>query len=77
MDKAPNDSYRGLNDNDDPWIVLAVATARVLGEQKQIQGDRQATRRRTEEEKQEAQRAYVDYRLRELSAWERGLGIRN
>ena len=39
-------------------------------------GQRQTGRDRTQKQKEEDQRDYVDRRLRELRAWERGLKIR-
>lgn len=64
------------NDNNDPWISLAVATARLLKTTEQSEEDRRAERGsdRTDEKREQSeiddQRRTIEQRLRELSEWE-------
>jgi hypothetical protein len=61
-----------MNDNNDPWISLAAATARLLklDEQQTENSERDPKAGRSDEEKRSEERAYIEQRLRELSEWE-------
>ena len=65
------DMKEGTNDND-TWQPLSLATRRLLEtcEQKKSDCEREAQNRRSEEQKKEDEREYIEQRLREIAAFE-------
>jgi uncharacterized membrane protein YqiK len=63
------------NDNTDTWISLAAATANVVRwlegtEQKKEDAQRDAEQNTENDKKRDEQRAYIEQRLRDLTAFE-------
>jgi hypothetical protein len=65
------DMKEGTNDND-TWQPLSLATRRLLEtcEDEKEQRERDAQRSRDEKQKKEEERAYIEQRLRDITAFE-------